>query len=315
LPWQSAEIILAPVTVEGGKLKIGNTIHVAGKTGAIAAQDPNWASNNTIFFTCDVSGYHNPWKFIFDPSDPVAGKASPILREPIAEEFGAPQWFLSRHGSGALSESKVAFVSFSEGCSVLHICDLITGDIRTVSRSFAHIQYLRGDGRGKVVMLGQPADAGEALIELMLDNDGNPQVKTLSPPVENPELPSSYISAPKYFALTLPPDNRTCHINYYPPKNPNYDGGLPGEKPPVVVLVHGGPWYMETANLDWTKQFFTSRGWAQYVSRFSSLLRELSFILASTSTTAGRRASGAPSARVSRGSGVSWTSRTRIKAS
>ncbi|KAJ7887476.1 alpha/beta-hydrolase [Mycena olivaceomarginata] len=247
----------------GRKLKIGNTIHVAGKTGAIAAQDPNWASNNTIFFTCDVSGYHNPWKFIFDPSDPVAGKASPILREPIAEEFGAPQWFLSRHGSGALSESKVAFVSFSEGCSVLHICDLITGDIRTVSRSFAHIQYLRGDGRGKVVMLGQPADAGEALIELMLDNDGNPQIKTLSPPaVENPELPSSYISAPKYFALTLPPDNRTCHINYYPPKNPNYDGGLPGEKPPVVVLVHGGPWYMETANLDWTKQFFTSRGWA-----------------------------------------------------
>ncbi|KAF8198339.1 alpha beta-hydrolase [Mycena galopus ATCC 62051] len=263
LPWQSAEIILAPVTVEGRKLTIGNTIHVAGKTQVIAAQDPNWASNSTIFFTCDVSGYHNPWKFVFDPADPAAGEASPILREPIAEEFGPPQWFLSRHSSGALSETKVAFVSFSEGCSVLYICDLIQGDILKVAASFAHIQFVRGDGRGKVVLLGQPADAGEVLTELTLNSDGNPLLRALSPPaVENPELPLAYISSPKYFALSLPPDNRTCHINYYPPKNPNYDGGLPGEKPPVVVSIHGGPFYMETANLDWTKQFFTSRGWA-----------------------------------------------------
>ncbi|KAJ7019907.1 Alpha/Beta hydrolase protein, partial [Mycena alexandri] len=72
-------------------------------------------------------------------------------------------------------------------------------------------------------------------------------------------LPASYISAPQYFALTLPPDGRTCHVNYYP-KNPNYNGGLPGEKPPVLVLIHGGPLYFESANLEWTKHFFTSRG-------------------------------------------------------
>ncbi|KAJ7728957.1 Alpha/Beta hydrolase protein [Mycena maculata] len=264
LPWQSAEIMLASVTIEGKELNIGNPVQVAGKTEVVAAQDPNWASNNTIFFTCDISGYHNPWKFVFDPADPAAGKASPILREPIKEEFGPPQWFLSRHSSGALSETKVAFVSFFEGRSVLYICDLVLGTIRKVATSFAHIQFLRGDGRGKVVMLGQPADAGEILMELTLDGDGNPQMKSLSPPaVENPSLPSSFISTGQYFALTLPPDNRTCHINYYPPKNPNYDGGVPGEKPPVVVLIHGGPFYMETANLEWTKQFWTSRGWAQ----------------------------------------------------
>ncbi|KAJ7512848.1 alpha/beta-hydrolase [Mycena galericulata] len=263
LPWQSAEIKLASVTVYGRKLTLGNPIHVAGKSEAIAAQDPNWASNNTLFFTCDDGGYHNPWKFVFDSGNPAAGKASRILREPIEEEFGAPQWFLSRHGSGALSETKVAFVSFFEGCSVLYICDLTLGKIRKVPTSFAHIQFMRGDRCGKVVLLGQPANAGEFLAELTLDGDGNPQITSLSPPaVENPNLPSAFISPAKYFALTLPPDNRICHINYYPPKNPNYDGGLPGEKPPVVVLIHGGPWYMETANLDWTKQFFTSRGWA-----------------------------------------------------
>lgn len=278
MPFQSAEIMLAPVTAEGRKLTLGDPIHVAGKTEVIAAQDPNWASSNTIFFTCDVSGYHNPWKFVFDSANPAAGKASPILREPIEEEFGPPQWFLSRHGSGALSETKVAFVSFFAGCSLLYICDLTLGDIRKIATSFAHIQFMRGDARGKVVMLGQPADAGEVLVELTLDIDENAQMRSLSPPpVENPNLPSSFISPSKYFALALPPDNRTCHINYYPPKNPNYDGGLPGEKPPVVVLIDGGPFYMETANLDWTKQFFTSRGWAQYVVRSPSFFYLLFF--------------------------------------
>ncbi|KAF7369337.1 Alpha/beta-hydrolase [Mycena venus] len=263
LPWQSAEIMLAAVTVDEGKLTFGDPIHVAGKTEVIAAQDPNWASNNTVFFTCDVSGYHNPWKFVFDSVNPAGGKASPILRESVEEEFGAPQWFLSRHGSGALSENKVAFVSFSDGRSVLYICDLTLGDIRKVTNSFAHIQFLRGNARGKVIMLAQPADAGEVLIELTLDSEGEPQIRSLSPlAVENPNLPSSFISSSKYMALILPPDNRICHINYYPPKNPNYDGGLPDEKPPVIVQIHGGPWYMETANLDWTKQFYTSRGWA-----------------------------------------------------
>jgi hypothetical protein len=88
LPWQSAEIKVAPVEVNGETFKLGDPVHVAGKTKVVAAQDPNWASDNTIFFTCDISGYQNPWKFVFDSGDPATGKASPILLEPIQEEFG-----------------------------------------------------------------------------------------------------------------------------------------------------------------------------------------------------------------------------------
>ncbi|KAJ6619805.1 Alpha/Beta hydrolase protein [Mycena sp. CBHHK59/15] len=235
LPWQSAEIKVAPVTVSSGgtTLELGTVTHIAGKTEAIAAQDPNWASNDTIFFTCDVSGYHNPWKFTFS-GDLAQGTASPILMEPMAEEFGAPQWWLSRHGCAALSANTAVFVAFRNGRSVLYVCDLASGQLTEVRTPYAHIQYLHGDRRGKVVMLGQPADAGEVLMELTLDTQGRPRLRAL----------------------------RTCHVTYYAPRNPNYDGGLLGEAPPVVVLIHGGPFYMETGHLDWSKQFFTSRGWA-----------------------------------------------------
>lgn len=267
MPFQSSEVFVAPVSVspDAQSLELGASVHVDGKTEVVSAQDPNWNSNNSIFFFSDSSGFHNPWKFTFDPAKPLEdGIASPILAEPVEEEFGAPQWWLSRHGSGALSETHVAFTSFRKGRSTLYICDVNKGTLSEVPTSYAHIQYVHGDGKGKVVFLGQPADAGEVLVELTLDGSGKPQLKSLSPPAtENEKLPSSFISPGVYYELKLPPNDRTCHLTYYAPKNPNYDGGLHGEKPPVVVLIHGGPFYMEPANLDWSKQFFTSRGWAQ----------------------------------------------------
>lgn len=172
------------------------------------------------------------------------------------------QWYLSRHGSGAISPTKLAFLSFCDGRSKLYICDVAHGTQSVVQTPFANIQYVHGDGRGKVVMLGQPADGPEALTELTIDEHGEPHLKSLSPPPEeSDELPSSFISVGVYKALTLPPDNRTCHVTYYAPKNPHYQD-LSGEKPPVVVYIHGGPPLMAAANLDWSKQFFTSRGWA-----------------------------------------------------
>ncbi|KAI0060422.1 alpha/beta-hydrolase [Artomyces pyxidatus] len=271
MPYQSAEIAMASCSPSSDKgIQLGTHVHVAGKPGAVAAQDPGWTSNNTLFFFSDVSGFQNPWKFTFDASNPSdTGKAAPILTQPLREEFGQPQWWLSRHGSGALSETHVAFLSFREGRSKLHVCDVEKGSITEIKTPYAHIQYMHGDAKGRVVMLGQPEDSGQVVAEMVFDkaNDNFVLRPVPSTPADADASPSlsvygDYISKGQYFSLTLPPDNRTCHVTYYPPKNPNYDGGLPGERPPVVVLVHGGPFFMEAASLDWTKQFFTSRGWA-----------------------------------------------------
>jgi dipeptidyl aminopeptidase/acylaminoacyl peptidase len=230
----------------------------------VSAVDPNWSSDSSLFFLSDISGYHNPWHLTFDPTNPGGtSKASPLLHMPVKEEFLAPQWWLSCHGCGALSPTLLAFLSFHEGRSKLYICDVVKGTCLEVDTPYAHIQYMHGNGKGKVVMLGQPANAAEVLTELTIDANGNPHLKSLTPPLaENEKLPTSFISVGSYQTVTLPPDGRTSHLIYYAPKNPNYSGGLLGERPPVVVNIHGGPFLMETANLDWSKQFFTSRGWA-----------------------------------------------------
>jgi dipeptidyl aminopeptidase/acylaminoacyl peptidase len=50
-----------------------------------------------------------------------------------------------------------------------------------------------------------------------------------------------------------------AHAFYYPPTNPDF-AGVAGEKPPVVVKVHGGPTSHSKAELSMGVQYWTSRG-------------------------------------------------------
>ena len=52
---------------------------------------------------------------------------------------------------------------------------------------------------------------------------------------------------------------RTAHALFYPPTNPEFTGPE-GERPPLIVLSHGGPTSNASTALDLTKQFMTSRG-------------------------------------------------------
>ena len=73
-------------------------------------------------------------------------------------------------------------------------------------------------------------------------------------------VPSEYISLPTAYTLEHPTTGDPIHAIYWPPTNPEYAGGLPGELPPVVVNIHGGPTHMVWQGLNWETQLFTSRG-------------------------------------------------------
>jgi dipeptidyl aminopeptidase/acylaminoacyl peptidase len=54
---------------------------------------------------------------------------------------------------------------------------------------------------------------------------------------------------------------RRAHALYYPPKNKNYEGPA-AEKPPLLVLSHGGPTSAATSSLKLALQYWTNRGFA-----------------------------------------------------
>jgi dipeptidyl aminopeptidase/acylaminoacyl peptidase len=61
--------------------------------------------------------------------------------------------------------------------------------------------------------------------------------------------------------VTFEVKGRDVHAFYYPPTNPDVTAP-PGDKPPLLVITHGGPTGSTSDVLDPKIQFWTSRGFA-----------------------------------------------------
>src|SRR5256886_15436391 len=72
------------------------------------------------------------------------------------------------------------------------------------------------------------------------------------------KLEERYISVARPVAFPGA-DGLISHGFYYAPANPDFSGP-DDERPPLVVLVHGGPTAHVTPSLDLYVQLFTSRG-------------------------------------------------------
>merc|ERR1719353_1633838 len=59
-----------------------------------------------------------------------------------------------------------------------------------------------------------------------------------------------------------PNGERSSYMYFYPPTNRDVGGGMPGEKPPLLVKSHGGPTSAASPGFNLVVQYFTSRGFA-----------------------------------------------------
>ena len=74
------------------------------------------------------------------------------------------------------------------------------------------------------------------------------------------EVDAAYLATPQHIEFPTS-GGRTAFAWYYPPTNP--DVSAPdGERPPLVVMSHGGPTSQARTSLSLERQAFTSRGFA-----------------------------------------------------
>jgi dipeptidyl aminopeptidase/acylaminoacyl peptidase len=112
-----------------------------------------------------------------------------------------------------------------------------------------------------VVVAGSPtAEPGVHRIDLA---GATPRVETLRAP-RDLGLSADEISVPE--AIRFPSvdgagEPRTGRALFYPPINPRHRGPA-GERPPLLVVIHGGPTSKALPVLDVAVQYWTSRGFA-----------------------------------------------------
>jgi dipeptidyl aminopeptidase/acylaminoacyl peptidase len=111
-------------------------------------------------------------------------------------------------------------------------------------------------GPGRVVFVGGSASQAEALVQM---DPTTHEVQVLRRS-DDLSIEAGFLSAPR--AIEFPTENGlTAHALFYPPRNRDYSVP-PDERPPLIVISHGGPTDAASSVLNLATQYWTSRGLA-----------------------------------------------------
>jgi len=241
MPWDTTELWLADIGEDG----LPRNAQMIAGGGEESIVQPEWAPDGTLVFVSDRSGWWNLYRWSESGAQPVA---------PMSAEFAGPQWIFGMTWYGIDDDGTI--VAAARGNARENLW-LITPDgasrrLEVPDDDIASLVV----GGGRIVYIGGSATEPSAVVALERGS-GERQVLRRSFEVE---FPTEYVSRPE--PITFPTSHGAeAHALFYRPNNPDFTG-RPGELPPLIVAVHGGPTSNAGGVLSLGKQFFTSRGFA-----------------------------------------------------
>lgn len=258
MPWDSTRL-LAGTLSDGG---LTEPVVVAGGAGE-SVLEPRWDSDGSLYFVSDRSGHWRLYRWrgglVQGPLEPATGHLLPAQAE-----LGGALWQLGA-SSYALTGDGRALLRVSVGTvDSLMLLDLHTLAVRVLDLPFIGFDAIGLLSTTEGFALATAADDLPALITFNLASGRHRVVRRAGvAPVE--PVSAAWLSPPQAieFATQAGPqgDTRTAHAWFYAPRNPLH-GPMPGEKPPLVVTLHGGPTSRAGPSYKGIVQFWTTRGFA-----------------------------------------------------
>jgi dipeptidyl aminopeptidase/acylaminoacyl peptidase len=244
MPWERTELWVATVSPEGS---LRDRRLVAGG-GDESIFQPDWSPEGELHFVSDRTGWWN----LYRERD---GAVVPLA--PVEREFGAPAWEFGLSTYAFLEAGRIACIFGMAHRQELGIIQSGTADIETLGLPFTSLQpTLQSDGRILVLLAGGPTHEPAVIL---VDGDRPARWRILRRGLDAAPEPG-YISVPRH--VEFPTDGgRTAHALFYPPTNQDFSPP-PGERPPLVISVHGGPTSHASTHLNVGHQYWTSRGFA-----------------------------------------------------
>ncbi len=242
LPWDGTWLWVADFKADGS---LASATLVAGGEEESIFQ-PEWSPDGVLYFVSDRSGWWNLYRWL-------DGQVEPL--QAMDAEFGMPQWVFGMNTYTFESAQRLVCTYTQMGQWYLATIDLATKQMTTLDLPYTYIQYPHALPGKVLVTAGSPSEpASIVLIDLAT---GQRQVLRRSSEID---LPASYFSTPQI--IEFPTENGlTAYANYYPPANPDFSAPA-GEKPPLLVLSHGGPTSAAPTLFNLSLQYWTSRGFA-----------------------------------------------------
>ncbi len=254
MPWDGTELWTAAITHDGG---LTEARRVAGGAAESIFQ-PEWSPDGVLHFVSDRSGWWNLYRLEDEEPRPLA---------PVEAEFGLPQWVFGMSTYGFASADEIVCTSTQNGTWRLGIVRPSAEGIETLPTPFTDIGALRVGAGAAVFIAGSPTEA-RVLARLDLRSRRLERLRASS----KLGIDRGYLSVPE--PLDFPArDGGSAHALYYPPRNKDYEPAAkpktagvrtaveaPYERPPLVVIGHGGPTAQAATALSLDVQYWTSRG-------------------------------------------------------
>jgi dipeptidyl aminopeptidase/acylaminoacyl peptidase len=251
MPWDGTELWVTPVRDPGAARPLAG----AAEEAVFA---PAWDSQDRLRFVSDRDGWWNLYRTVADLGAPDAGEDLPPLEQLSAEraDLGHPQWVFGMQTHVELDDGTLVVIRTEDAAERLFALDRGGGGApRDLGLPFTSFGIPALSARGGKVAFAASSPAGGTQVTVLDVSSGSAEtIRSASDESVDP----SFVSEPR--AIEFPSgEGDVAHAFYYPPTNPDFVGP-DGERPPLVVVSHGGPTSHVTPSLDAEFLFWTSRG-------------------------------------------------------
>ena len=240
MPWDATQLHTARLLPSG----LTDIATVAGADQREAVVQPEWSPAGTLHFCTDRSGWWNIRRV------GGGGTTESVTAVPDGE-IGGPLWNFGQRYFTFLPDGGIV-AALSRGGRV-HAVAIDNGEIRDLSLPpVQHCPVALRDSVGKIALAYVSAAAnGPAAVCL-----SQAVIRASGPAL----LAAGDVSVAQAISFTTA-DNEPAYGFYYAPANRRF-APLTSERPPLVVMIHGGPTSMARAGFSLSVQWWTTRGFA-----------------------------------------------------
>jgi len=239
MPWDGTELRVAEVS--NGQL---SNVRVLAGDVQTSCLSPEWGPHNELYFICDKSGWWNLWQV------DLRGQLTHLIEE--ASEWGFPLWQLGMRALSVLSDGQVLSVHGAVDARKIVRVNPSTRAMQDLDSELTDFKPSLSVSSSKAYAVGASGKVVSQLLEIdLLSWQVSNVVTSVAAPVDARYFPKPHeISA-------MRADGRKVFAILHAAHHPDFE---PSEKPPLMVVVHGGPTANSAATLSMKYAYFTSRG-------------------------------------------------------
>ena len=240
MPWDDTQLHMAQINSDGG---LSNRKLIAGGSEESITQ-PTWSPDGVLHFISDRSGW---WNLYFFENEEITRLVE------LDADFAGPDWQFGFSSYDFMADSSVICTYKDRDRDILIKVgreDSVPEKIQNDYSSISDVSVLND----VIYFIGSSPVVPAELVSISLAEN---TINTLRQSREA-TIDASFISEAEFIEFDTTESAKSFAL-FYPPKHA-HSQGAPDEKPPLLVMSHGGPTSATSTSYNLAIQYWTSRG-------------------------------------------------------